>query len=94
VGEPVRARIRARDVALALEVPREASFQNVLAGVVHSVGHEFGAIVDVTVTLAGGERLLARLTRASVARLGLVPGAAVFALVKAIAIDRRSVGFA
>jgi len=94
VGEPVRARIRARDVALALEAPRAASFQNVLAGTVHSVGHEFGAIVDVTLTLAGGERLVARLTRASVARLGLAPGVRVFALVKAIAIDRRSVGFA
>jgi molybdate transport system ATP-binding protein len=94
VGEPVRARIRARDVALALEAPRRASFQNVLEGVVHSIGGEFGAIVDVTVTLAGGERLLARVTRASVASLGLAPGVRVFALVKAIAIDRRSVGFA
>jgi len=94
VGEPVRARIRARDVALALEAPSKASFQNVLEGVVHSVGHEFGAIVDVTLTLAGGERLVARLTRASVARLALAPGVRVFALVKAIAIDRRSVGFA
>jgi molybdate transport system ATP-binding protein len=94
VGEPVRARIRARDVALALEAPRRASFQNVLEGTVHSIGGEFGAIVDVAVTLSGGERLLARLTRASVAALGLAPGVRVFALVKAIAIDRRSVGFA
>jgi len=94
VGEPVRARIRARDVALALEAPRAASFQNVLEGEVLSVGHEFGAIVDVTLALAGGERLVARVTRASVARLGLAPGVRVFALVKAIAIDRRSVGFA
>jgi molybdate transport system ATP-binding protein len=94
VGEPVRARIRARDVALALEAPRHASFQNVLEGVVHAIGGEFGAIVDVTIVLAGGERLLARLTRASVAALGLAPGARVYALVKAIAIDRRSVGFA
>jgi molybdate transport system ATP-binding protein len=94
VGEPVRARIRARDVALALEAPRAASFQNVLEGTVESVGREFGAIVDVDVTLGGGERLVARVTRASAVRLGLAPGVRVFALVKAIAIDRRSVGFA
>jgi molybdate transport system ATP-binding protein len=94
VGEPVRARIRARDVALALEAPRAASFQNVLEAVVHSVGGEFGAIVDVTVTLGGGERLVARVTRESAMRLGLAPGVRVYALVKAIAIDRRSVGFA
>jgi molybdate transport system ATP-binding protein len=93
-GEPVRARIRARDVALALEAPRRASFQNVLEGTVHSLGNEFGGIVDVAVTLAGGEKLFARVTRASVARLELAPGTRVFALVKAIAIDRRSVGFA
>jgi len=94
VGEPVRARIRARDVALALEAPPRASFQNVLAAVVHSVGRDFGAIVDVTVALPGGERLVARVTRESVVRLGIAPGVEVFALVKAIAIDRRSVGFA
>ncbi|HZZ94067.1 MAG TPA: molybdenum ABC transporter ATP-binding protein [Usitatibacter sp.] len=94
VGEPVRARIRARDVALALEVPRQASFQNVLEGVVDAVGREFGGIVDVDVRLGAGERLVARVTRASAARLGLAPGVRVYALVKAIAIDRRSVGFA
>ena len=94
VGEPVRARIRARDVALALEPPPRASFQNVLPAVVHAVGRDFGAIVDVTVTLPGGERLVARVTRESVVRLGIAPGLALFALVKAIAIDRKSVGFA
>jgi molybdate transport system ATP-binding protein len=94
VGEPVRARIRARDVALALDPPSRASFQNVLEAEVHSVAREFGAIVDVTVVLRGGERLVARVTRESVARLGIAPGLKVFALVKAIAIDRRSVGFA
>jgi len=92
-GEPVRARIRSRDVALALERPREASFQNVLAARVESVGEEFGAIVDVQLRV-GKTPLAARITRASADRLALVPGKPVFALVKAIAIDRRSVGYA
>jgi molybdate transport system ATP-binding protein len=92
-GEPVRVRIRARDVALALERPRAASFQNVLEGTVRSVGAEFGAIVDVDLRV-GASTLVARLTRESLDRLGLAPGVAVYALVKAIAIDRRSVGYA
>jgi molybdate transport system ATP-binding protein len=92
-GEPVRARIRSRDVALALERPRAASFQNVLEATVESVGGEFGAIVDVELRV-GRTPLVARLTRESVERLAIAPGAKVFALVKAIAIDRRSVGYA
>jgi molybdate transport system ATP-binding protein len=37
-----------------------------------------------------GEALLARLTRYSVERLRLSPGIPVFALVKSVALDRRS----
>jgi molybdate transport system ATP-binding protein len=92
-GEPVRARIRSRDVALALEPPVNASFQNVLEATVESVGEEFGAIVDVALRV-GATPLVARVTRASVERLAIAPGRKVYALVKAIAIDRRSVGYA
>ena len=92
-GEPVRARIRSRDVALALERPRAASFQNVLEATVESLGEEFGAIVDVNLRV-GRTPLAARITRESAERLALAPGTRVYALVKAIAIDRRSVGYA
>ncbi|HET7731947.1 MAG TPA: molybdenum ABC transporter ATP-binding protein [Usitatibacter sp.] len=92
-GEPVRARIRARDVALALEPPPRASFQNVLAAQVRSLGGEFGALVEVTVAV-GATTLVARVTRKAAAELGLAPGLAVYALVKAVSIDRHSVGFA
>jgi len=92
-GEPVRARIRSRDVALALERPRASSFQNVLEATVESVGAEFGAIVDVVLRV-GATPLVARITHESLDRLRIVPGLRLFALVKAIAIDRRSVGYA
>ncbi len=92
-GEPVRVRIRARDVSLALERPLRASIQNVLAASVRSVGGEFGAIVDVSLDVAG-TTLVARVTRKAVAELELAPGTRVFALVKAVSIDRRSAGFA
>lgn len=92
-GEPVRARIRARDVAISLSRPRDTSIQNVLPASVRAVGEEFGAIVDVSLEV-GGTPLLARITRESAHRLRLAPGLPVFALVKAVAIDRRSVGYA
>jgi molybdate transport system ATP-binding protein len=92
-GEPVRARIRSRDVSLALERPSAVSIQNILEATVVSLGGEFGAIVDVHL-LVGPTPLVARVTRKAAAELGLAPGAKVFAMVKAVSIDRRSVGFA
>ena len=92
-GEPVRARIRSRDVALALEPPARASFQNVLRARVESLGGEFGALVDVRLRV-GATPLVARLTRKSVGELGLLPGTEVWALLKAVSLDRHSVGFA
>ena len=40
----------------------------------------------------GGGRLRARVTRHSVADLGLTPGLPVYALIKSITFDRRSLG--
>ena len=92
-GEPVRVRIRSRDVALALSAPRDASFLNVLNGVIKTVGPEHGATVDVELDV-GGTPLTARIPRRSAAQLGLEAGRPVFALVKSVAIDRGSVGYA
>ena len=92
-GEPVRVRVRARDVSLALACPSGITIQNVLEGNVVSIGHEFGAIVDVHLRI-GETGLTARITRKAASDLALVPGSRVFAMVKAVSIDRRSVGFA
>lgn len=92
-GEPVRARIRARDVSIALQRPSGVSLQNILPARIVAIGDEFGAIVDVHLAI-GETTLTARITRKSVTELGLAPGAPVFAMVKAVSIDRRSVGFA
>ena len=92
-GERVRVRIRARDVSLALERPHGVSIQNVLPATVRSIGGEFGAIVDVSLD-AGGVPLRARVTRKAAADLGLAAGLQVYALVKAVSIDRHSAGFA
>ncbi|APV48820.1 molybdenum ABC transporter ATP-binding protein [Betaproteobacteria bacterium GR16-43] len=92
-GEPVRARIRARDVSIALERPAGVSVQNILPATVDAIGDEFGAIVDVQLHI-GSTVLTARVTRKAVAELRLARGRPVFAMVKAVSIDRRSVGFA
>jgi molybdate transport system ATP-binding protein len=93
VGERVRVRIRARDVALATERPRAMSIRNVLRGTVAEIGPRTGPEVDLRIAI-GSLMLLARVTRLSLDELGLAPGVPVFALVKSVAIDRRSVGYA
>jgi molybdate transport system ATP-binding protein len=89
VGTALRVRIRARDVILAVTRPTGISALNVLAAEVDRlVPIEEGAL-EVQLRL-GGERLLARVTRRSGEALGLAAGRGVFAVIKTVAIDRRS----
>jgi len=87
VGTAVRARIPARDVALATAPPHDLSVNNRLAGAVESVGAPSGPYVEIVVRLTPATCLVARLTRESVDRLGLVPGREVWCLVKSVALD-------
>ena len=93
VGERVRVRIRARDVSIALEKPRGISVLNCLPGIVAELGDDRGSSVDVRIAV-GPTSIIARITRHSAIQLGLAPGGEVFALVKAVSLDRHSVGFA
>lgn len=93
VGERVRARIRARDVSLAVARPAGLSILNVLKTTIVAFSDEDGPIVDVQLRL-GASTLVARITRRSRTELGLVEGQDVFALIKAVSFDRRSVGYA
>jgi len=88
-GSEVRLRVRARDVAVATVRPVGISIRNILAGVVVEIRPEPQTAFAETLVDVGGMRLRARLTRAAVADLELVPGKAVFALIKSIAFDRR-----
>jgi len=91
IGTEIRLRIRARDVALASERPQGLSILNILPCRVEAIGAEEGPQVDLRLD-AGGAALWARITRCSVAKLSLAPGTPVFALIKAVAIDRTSLG--
>jgi molybdate transport system ATP-binding protein len=88
-GGVVRVRIRARDVTLAVQRPQGLSALNVLPATIAELGADEGPVIDLRLALAGGH-LLARVTRRSIAELGLVPGRHVFAVIKSVALDRHS----
>jgi len=92
IGSKIRVRIRARDVIIAREAPRDISALNVLSGVVaHILEHANNPIAEVVIDI-GGVLLQARITRRSIAALKLAPGVSVFAILKTVAIDHRSMG--
>lgn len=88
-GRTVRVGVRARDVSLALRRPEAISVLNVLEARVLDVADAQDSRSQSLVRVqAGGCMLLSRVTRRSVAELGLVPGLAVWAMVKSAAILR------
>ncbi len=89
VGEPVRVRIRARDVSVALKKPADISVINILEGIIVAINRaQGGASADVRVDV-GGTILMARITRHSAERLGLKRGLHVHTLIKAVSLDRH-----
>ena len=92
-GERVRARVRARDVSIAVQRPAHISVLNVLEAKVLGFDHAGPAMVDVTL-LVGGARFVARITRRSKGELDIEEKDRVFALVKAVSFDEQSVGYA
>ncbi|MFT4632781.1 MAG: molybdate transport system ATP-binding protein [Candidatus Pseudothioglobus sp.] len=85
-GSTLRLRIPARDVSLALKIPSETSILNVLTGVVseiESVGEQPGLLIRIKV---GEHYILSRITRKSLAQLGLQPGMSVFVQIKTVAL--------
>jgi molybdate transport system ATP-binding protein len=90
-GTPLRIHIRARDVMLGLVRPEGLSALNILNARIAEIGPTDGPVVDVRLDL-NGATLLARVTRLTVDRLELRPGLGVFAVIKSVAFDRRSLG--
>ncbi len=86
VGDRVRLRIRARDVALALTKPADISVLNILAGRITEIAPGDDGHCDIRLDIGGG--LWARITKRSAQDLNLREGLDIFALVKSVAIDR------
>lgn len=87
-GARARIRLRARDVALALDTPERISVINMVAGEVAGVERRPNGVVAVAVETASGPRLRADVTRLAADRLALAPGVPVHALIKAVAVER------
>jgi len=85
-GTPARVRIRARDVMLALEEPRNISALNILRGTVAEISSAGPSSVNVRLD-CGGAAVVARITRHSASALGLAPGTPAFAVVKAVSVS-------
>jgi molybdate transport system ATP-binding protein len=92
LGAAVRARVRSRDVSIALSRPHDVSVSNLLAGTVAAIRRIEGPYADVEITV-GAMALHAQVTHESVERLRLRPGMGVWAMVKTVAVDARSPRF-
>jgi molybdate transport system ATP-binding protein len=89
-GTRLRMRLRAEDILLALEEPKAISANNVLLCRVQTI-RASEAEADVAL-LCGATRLVARITRASLTRLGLETGRTVYAVIKSVTVAREAPG--
>ena len=97
VGEPGRAHrviIRALDVGLAVQRPRDVSFRTVLLGRITALERDDTPLARVEIALRGSGRLVALVTRRSVDDLALDVDDDIFAMVKAVALDDRALALA
>lgn len=90
-GAALRLRILARDVMLARDHPKGISALNILPATIRDIAPDGDAAMLVRMD-AGGEALLARVTRRSAQALGLQPGLQVYAILKAVSVAPGSVG--
>ncbi len=87
VGEPVRLRIQAKDIAIALDPPKRTSVRNIFQAVIKDVKPAQANLVDITLDVHGTP-LWAQVSRQSLGELGLVPGLTVWAMIKAVTLGR------
>jgi len=84
-GHPVRLRVHAKDVSLALTPAADSSILNIFPARVEELAETGPAHTTVRLN-AAGTTLLSRITHKSVSRLGLAPGVEVYAQIKAVAL--------
>ena len=87
-GSVVRLRVPARDVLIATKRPEAISANNIIEGQVLEINAAGPGEVDLAIG-CGASRVLARITNDSCARLGLRPGARVYAIIKSVTVDGR-----
>jgi molybdate transport system ATP-binding protein len=87
-GDRLRVRIHARDVSLALSHHSDTSMLNILPVTVVALRDGAGgqALIELSAGNQPEQRLLAKISHASVARLKVEPGVALWAQIKAVAL--------
>ena len=98
-GEPRRMRIKVSDVSFSGARPEQTTILNVLPVTVISVAPHANDAAHVNVVAGigddgGGARIVGRITRKSQQALALVPGSAVFAQIKSVALLATATGSA
>ncbi|AWD23288.1 molybdenum ABC transporter ATP-binding protein [Fuscovulum blasticum] len=90
-GTPLRLRLMAQDVMLALTRPVGISALNVLPATVRDIhaGQGPGTLVQLAI---GPDLVLARITRRSAEALSLTPGQQIFAVLKAVSVAPGNIG--
>jgi molybdate transport system ATP-binding protein len=88
-GMKVRLRIRSRDVSLSRYAPVDISIRNIFPVVINSILTDDGPFAELNLQL-GDVQLLSRISRKSVQDLNLQKGEQIFALIKAVSIDRSA----
>ncbi len=86
-GTKVRVRIRARDVMIATRQPHDISALNIFRGRITGLAEAGRPAMNVTLD-CGGSAIIARITRQSCAALQLAMGREVFAVVKAVSVNK------
>ncbi len=90
IGDIRRLRISASDVSLSKSAPTDSTILNCLPARIVSIDAvEAQPQANIILALGdggGGERIVARITRKSLANLGLAPGMNVFAQIKSVAL--------
>jgi molybdate transport system ATP-binding protein len=91
-GSVIRVRVPAREVILArpeaaMALNDALSLHNVVPGTIRAVAADAARGAALIEIQAAGTHLLARITPDAVARLGLVPGGPVLALIKSMSVE-------
>ncbi len=75
----------ARDIIVSTQMPQHLSVRNKLEGIITAVAED-DAQSDLISIDIGGEKIMARVTRAATQELALAPGMPAWALVKSVSL--------
>lgn len=87
IGQHLRIYVRARDVSIALHKPEATTIRNILMTKLIKLEDSPGAYIYAVLD-CNGQILRAQITRKSVDELGLKAGDHLYAMIKAVSVDR------